>query len=425
MLRSLLVLCCCMQIGLLSAQTAISIGRRGDSLYNAQQYRSAIGQYLIAYELADFDGLKGEIQYNLACCQGLLGNKDSALLHLANAIKHGYNNKEHIQSDGDLVILHNDTRWANLLNTIQPTQQILNQDPNKIVFHTQDIENFWNSYDIALSRSTFTKPVFKEGYFDKASKGMKDYMSLKVGSIDQFVQHIRSAPRYYAAIRNNTLQLTKEKKNLTAIFQRMKDLFPSAVFPDLYFVIGAFTSAGTVSPAGLLLGVNQMTADMHTPLDELSFQQRTRISQADALPHIIAHELVHYQQDGMHSDTTTLSYVIREGMADFIGELISDGYPNPGLYAWAKGKEGSIWEKFTKDMYFDRYFNWLANAATSTPDDLPDQGYWIGYQICKAYYDLASDKKAAIHDMLHIQDYRKFLADSKWEERLTLIVDKQ
>jgi hypothetical protein len=41
------------------------------------------------------------------------------------------------------------------------------------------------------------------------------------------------------------------------------------------------------------------------------------------LPYLLAHELIHFQQEEMKNDTTTLSYVIRKGMADFIGELIS------------------------------------------------------------------------------------------------------
>lgn len=100
-----------------------------------------------------------------------------------------------------------------------------------------------------------------------------------------------------------------------------------------------------------------------------------------------------YQQDGLKNDTTTLSYVIREGMADFIGEPISVNTASITLFEWAKGKEENIWEKFKKDMYYDRYNNWIANSLQAAADNLPDQGYWIGYQICKAYYANSPDKK--------------------------------
>jgi hypothetical protein len=42
----------------------------------------------------------------------------------------------------------------------------------------------------------------------------------------------------------------------------------------------------------------------------------------------------------------------------------------------------------------------------------------VGYQICKSYYEEAKNKKQAIYDMLHIQDYKKILAASKLDEKI-------
>ena len=70
-------------------------------------------------------------------------------------------------------------------------------------------------------------------------------------------------------------------------------------------------------------------------------------------------------------------------------------------------------------MFYNRYSNWIANYSSTSEDSYPDLGYWIGYEICKFYYENAKDKKKAIYKMLHIQDYRKFLADSKWEKKLS------
>ncbi|TDE48401.1 hypothetical protein [Flavobacterium sp. GT3P67] len=69
-------------------------------------------------------------------------------------------------------------------------------------------------------------------------------------------------------------------------------------------------------------------------------------------------------------------------------------------------------------MYLDKYDNWIANAKNSTPDNLPDQGYWIGYQICKSYYENATDKKQAIKEMLNIKNYKVFLEKSKWKTKI-------
>lgn len=120
----------------------------------------------------------------------------------------------------------------------------------------------------------------------------------------------------------------------------------------------------------------------------------------------------------MKRDTITLGYAIKEGMADFIGELISGGTANEKIFDWAKGKEQQIWNDFKKDMYYNRSKNWIANYSTASKDSYPDLGYWIGYEICKSYYENKKDKQQAIYDMLHVRDYRKFLDDSKWEKKV-------
>ncbi|SDE42752.1 hypothetical protein SAMN04487996_10517 [Dyadobacter soli] len=45
----------------------------------------------------------------------------------------------------------------------------------------------------------------------------------------------------------------------------------------------------------------------------------------------------------MNSDTTLLSHPIKEGMADFIGELISGKTANQRLHIWAVGNEQKVW----------------------------------------------------------------------------------
>ena len=114
----------------------------------------------------------------------------------------------------------------------------------------------------------------------------------------------------------------------------------------------------------------------------------------------------------MRLDTTTLSACIREGMADFIGELISGKTSNERLKTFAKGKEKQLWQEFTADMYLNRSNHWIANSFEERPDRPADLGYWIGYEICKGYYENSEDKKQAVYDMLHITNYKSFLEKS-------------
>jgi hypothetical protein len=63
-------------------------------------------------------------------------------------------------------------------------------------------------------------------------------------------------------------------------------------------------------------------------------------------------------------------------------------------------------------MYLKREYNWIANSDQETADKPADLGYWVGYQICKAYYDKSPDKRKAISNMLNIKDYKEFYAKS-------------
>jgi hypothetical protein len=390
-----------------------------DSLYRVKQYQPASNYYLAVADRSDFANKKNSAYYNMACCLSLVGKTDSAFTVLKLAIKYGYDNKADLQVDKDLVPLHTSAKWQALVKSIHEGKKVLNADLAKARFITTDIHRFWKAYDKAVKDTAHFRLIMKEAYFDKASRGMNDYMGYKVSSIDFFTDHIRSAPVFYAAIRKNTFKIDVYKPTFLASYVKLKSLYEGALFPDLYFVIGALTSGGTVSNAGLLLGVNQFAYDTTVPLDELSFRQKTRVNDIVLLPHLVAHELIHFQQDAMNKkDTTTLGYAIQEGMADFIGELISGGNSNQRLYDWARGREKQIWARFTNDMYYSRYRNWMANSQQATPDNLPDQGYWVGYQICKSYYEQAADKKQAIYDMLHIQDYKAFLEQSKWEDKI-------
>ncbi len=392
--------------------------RQADSLYKAKQYQFAGRYYASLAERSDFPGKKATAYYNMGCCISLQGMADSAILVLKKSIQAGYGNKVNLLKDQDLVPLHSLPQWSTLVNSVRTRKKVLNDDPAKARFITTDIHHFWEAYDEAVKDTAHFTQIFKKLYFDRATDGMNEYMDAKVSSIDFFVQHIRSAPAFYAAIRKNTFMTDQYKPDFLASYVKLKSIYREAQFPNEYFIIGAFTSGGTSTDLGLLLGVNQAASDNKVPLDELSFKKRTRLNNIDVLPDLVGHELIHFQQDSMKRDTTTLNYVIVEGMADFIGELITGRTANPVLYAWTKGKEKQIWSKFSKDMYYNRYGNWIANSQQATPDNLPDQGYWIGYQICRSYYEQSADKNQAIYDMLHIQDYKAFLAKSKWKDKV-------
>jgi len=399
-------------------QDSRQLRKNADSLYRAKAYQGAAWLYLRSAAAADFDLQKENGLYRAACCYSLAGDADSAFVVMREAVHAGYNDKEHMLADKDLVALHERKEWGQFVEGVKPGKKVLNKEPHQASLITEDIHRFWQAYDLAQKDTANRLAIYKRLYFDKASRGMEDYMGLKVGSIGAFVRHYDQHAMFYSAIRKNTLKADSLKPAIYACFEKLKVVYPEAVYPDVYFVMGAFTSAGTVSDAGLLIGVNQVCKTDDIPLDELGLWEKNNFNLLQNLPGIIAHELIHFQQDVLlkSDDTTTLMPVLTEGMADFLGEMISGKNINQRLHNWAKGKEKRIWQAFLKDMDFDRYGNWIANANQETADHPADQGYWIGYQICRAYYEKAGDKGKAIYEMLHLTNAKEFLRKSGWEE---------
>jgi Predicted Zn-dependent protease (DUF2268) len=233
------------------------------------------------------------------------------------------------------------------------------------------------------------------------------YYLNKIDNIQNFVYMHNARKKYYASIRANTFKAAQLSPTYQKSFINLKNIYPAAIFPPVYFVIGKLNSAGTVSGDGLILGIDQACMSPTADTTELNTWEKRNISTFQRLPNTVAHELIHYEQYGMASDTTLLAAAIKEGMADFIGELISGKFNNDRLLVYAKGKEKIIWAGFKKEMYLDRAYNWIANSDQETAEKPADLGYWVGYQICKAYYEQAKDRKKAIYAMLHIKNLNK------------------
>jgi hypothetical protein len=85
---------------------------------------------------------------------------------------------------------------------------------------------------------------------------------------------------------------------------------------------------------------------------------------------------------------------------------------NKEMYAYGNSHTKELWEEFKSRMNQNDWTGWLYyQRDKSRPKDL---GYWMGYKICKSYYEKASDKQQAIHDILNIQDFKKFIELSEF-----------
>jgi hypothetical protein len=179
-----------------------------------------------------------------------------------------------------------------------------------------------------------------------------------------------------SAVRNDKLAFEKQRALVLAYFSKLQGLYKDALIPV-------------------------------SDIDGLSL---VAIS-----PNLLAHELVHFQQTYVPDEHILLQAVLKEGMADFIGEMISGKTADERLFRWAKGREMQLWRDFTNDMYQDKVNDWMADSNEKTQDKPADIGCWIGYQICQAYYENSKNKQQAIYDMLHIKNYKAFYEKSNAE----------
>jgi len=241
-------------------------------------------------------------------------------------------------------------------------------DPVKLI--TSDVELFWRAYDLAGPEKS--AEVFEREYLNKGSSGLAEFTRLRIGDAKQLAATVRQRPRYYAQLRKHTQKIAAYQAQMQAAFRCFRALYPEAVFPDVYFVIGRMNSAGTVDNRSLLIGVDMFGKDGGDSLAELGAWHKAVIASMDRLPYIVAHELIHSQQSNAR-DNSLLAQSLNEGVADFIAERIAGQHINPHLHEFARNRHRELWLAFEKEMRGGKLGNWLyqgENATAERPADL-------------------------------------------------------
>lgn len=298
-------------------------------------------------------------------------------------------------------------------------QGMLARDPEAARLVFDDLPRFWSAWDAAQTASAESDriAIFQARYLSPGTPGLAAFTRERIGSAKQLVATMAAHPRYYAGLRGQTEAVHAAAPAIRAALRNFAARYPDAVFPDIYFVIGRMSSGGTISPAGLLIGIEMYGLRDDTEREELGNWHLAVLKPMEQLPHIVAHELVHSQQRYPDEATTLLSGSITEGVADFVAELTSGAHINPHVHAWAAPREAELWRAFRPIMHGSDLTGWLYDTAPGggRPADL---GYYVGYRIAKAYYDRAADKREALRSMLVIEDFDAFLAASGYGEAM-------
>lgn len=268
-------------------------------------------------------------------------------------------------------------------------------NPRDAKFHTADMTLFWEIFDQNYPK--LPGDILQQEYIDKGSIGLKGFIRNRIESGKNLSKIVRGEIKYYEYVRPFTLSIDKTKERFYECFENLKNIYPQAVFPDVYFVIGANNTGGTIFDKGLIIGAEKFGK---------SNNEYKAVNDIEYVDEVVAHELIHFQQN-YAKDNSLLAQSIKEGAADFICELIAGSHINKDIFFYGDNHKKELWDEFKLKMYQNDWTGWLYyNKDKSRPKDL---GYWAGYQICKAYYDKSSNKQKAIFDILNIDDFNLFL----------------
>ncbi len=258
---------------------------------------------------------------------------------------------------------------------------------------TSDITNFWTAFDSVQTTQDAAKQTefIQKLYLDKASFGLKYTIDFTEGKALGWVEYIDNNRDKLQRIRPYTLFILTQKPVLDKKLAYFKELYPSFKKGDIYFIIGTGIFGGRVSEGQVIIGA------------EVEANEKP-----DWPTGIVLHEFVHTQQTAPKR-LALLGNTIMEGMADFIAEVVNQRdlavtYPDRHT-AFGNKNEKAVWKEFKKYMGSStdfQFFDWLYGTTGRTMKGVKmrDLGYFVGYKICKSYYEKASDKKEAIREML-------------------------
>lgn len=294
--------------------------------------------------------------------------------------------------------------------------KVTNNDPEKAKLITVDVDHFWRAYDLAKPENKLD--VFDREYFETASVGLRDFMQARDLNACTLWDAIKKRPKYYAHLRGSTAKLDAQMNEIRRVFVRLKEIYPPAVFPDVYFLVGKQNSGGTTSDNGLLIGVDMYGRTLETEVSELDDWLRAVLRPIEDISLVVAHELMHFQQQSAKETGTVLRVSLTEGSADFAAKLVAGRTTNDHLIAYGREHERELWVQFEKDADSRNFALWLYNGD-SVKDRPADLGYYMGYRITEEFYRRAPDKEKALEAIFHIQDYKAFLRASHFSDQFT------
>lgn len=271
---------------------------------------------------------------------------------------------------------------------------------------TSDIDNFWMAYDSIqmVDDNTDKLRIIKNLYFEHKSKGLEELLEQRRLDEEMYVNSIEENHGHLDSIRGKTLDLGKLEGRIESVFKSYDSVYPKFFVPKVCFFMGVYLTNATVSNdfSWVLFGTELMVGQIFG-------------SSPKNFEFIVAHEATHIQQLRSSGFSKKLLFrLLMEGGADFVAEKVTGIAPyDIEVYNYGALHESELWKEVSTQLESadsDSYF------GSSERADRPQRlGYYIGYQICKSYYDSAKNKGQALVDIIEIDDPYVFLSLSGYD----------
>lgn len=272
--------------------------------------------------------------------------------------------------------------------------------------YTEDISNFWKAYDKIQNEESFEEQlkIINEDYIKISSPGVKELCKIGKYTDTAYVKSMTMYPKFWNSLRLKTVSLSEDKININEYIQKLKNLYPNLQPANLYFSIGLGNVGGRPMGKDLVIGLELALGDSTINTSEFHSQSKKdfyKYAQTGGLVHVAIHEYIHTQQKTSFNNNYVLKQAIREGSCDFLSELVLNKKLNLNYIQYGYTNYDKTFEQFKIDLVNPNLNRWFYNDNRETIKDL---GYFIGYEICKKYYENNIDKFKAISEIIDL-DY--------------------
>ncbi len=280
-------------------------------------------------------------------------------------------------------------------------------NPSEAQIHTEDLDHFFEALQ-AHREGMPLRRALRIHYRRPGSAGLDEAWKINIRGVGRLARRVESSLPYYEGLEGELALVEGEMAEIRGVFSKLEELYPQAVHPDVYLVVGRFNSAGTLSDEGLFISLEMFGRNLNPDLAEGSWLDRV-LKPTGELDAIVAHELAHYQQH--QTPQNTLEACLLEGVADVLAEELSGRHTNPSVYAFGAEHHDEVWTAFVGDMHGSSTRDWLYRtpAREGWPQDL---GYYAGYHIATGYLEHASSREQGLRELLEWTDSEQMLRDS-------------